>query len=150
MNKQTRTKQSRGEKIQTSAKCKNNHSSQMSNYSWCDLYNKVNLVKVCDMCPSHKCKCQKQTAFTLNQFQLEGGHFEQILRKVFKGGDKAWNSFFKPAVNILAPAVSMAIGAKNKNPQFGQVTTKILKTITRGKFLSLTDMYRHGLRLKIV
>ena len=35
----------------------------------------------------------------------------------------------------------MAVGAKTKNPKVGQATTNILKSISGGKVLSLTDQY---------
>ena len=54
-----------------SSKCKNNHSSSMSNLSCCDLIYKDNLFEVHDMCPNPKCKCQKQLTFSLAEFQFE-------------------------------------------------------------------------------
>ena len=47
----------------------------MSSLPWFDLNNKASLLKVHDMCPNPKCKCQKQSVFTPNQFQLEGNGF---------------------------------------------------------------------------
>ena len=44
----------------------------------------------------------------------------------------------------------MAVGAKSKNPKVGQATTNILKSISRGKILSLTDLHGNGLRLKVM
>ena len=43
----------------------------------------------------------------------------------------------------------MAVGAKITNKQVGAATTNILKSLTGGKILSLTDMHGHGLRLKV-
>ena len=43
----------------------------------------------------------------------------------------------------------MAVGAKSKNKQVGAATTNILKSLTGGKILSLTDMHGRGLRLKV-
>ena len=63
------------------------------------------------------------------------------MKKSFKGSQKAWNSFLKPAVNTMAPVISMAVG---------QATTNILKSISGCKFLSLTDMHGNGLRLKVM
>ena len=42
----------------------------------------------------------------------------------------------------------MAVGAKSKNKQVGAATTNLLKSLTGGKILSLTDMQGHGLKLK--
>ena len=50
---------------------------------------------------------------------------------------------------MTAPVVGMAVGAKTKNPQVAQATTNILKTISGGKLLSLTDMHGHGLQLRV-
>ena len=44
----------------------------------------------------------------------------------------------------------MAASAKTKNPKKGQATTNILKSISGGKILLLTDMHGHGLRLKVM
>ena len=44
----------------------------------------------------------------------------------------------------------MAVGAKSKNAKVGAATTKILKPLTGGKILSLTDMHGRGLRLKVM
>ena len=42
------------------------------------------------------------------------------------------------------------IGAKSKNQKVGQATTNILKSISGGKVISLTDMHGNGLRLKVM
>ena len=44
----------------------------------------------------------------------------------------------------------MAVGPKSKNKQVGQATNNILKSLTGGKILSLTDMHGRGLRLKVM
>ena len=44
----------------------------------------------------------------------------------------------------------MAVSAKTKNPKSGQATTDLLKSISGGKILSLTDMQGRGLRLKVM
>ena len=102
------------------------------------------------MCHNHKCKCQKQITFTPNQFQLEIGSIKSKMKSIFKGTQTAWSKFLKPAVNVAAPFIGMAAGAKTKNPKVGQATTNIIKSISRGKILSLTDMHGHGLRLKVM
>ena len=70
--------------------------------------------------------------------------------KIFKGSQTAWNKFLKPAVNVAAPFVGMAVSAKTKNPKIGQATTNILKSISGGKILSLTVMHGNGLRLRVM
>ena len=37
-----------------------------------------------------------------------------------------------------------------KNPQSAQVTSNILKSLTGGKLLNLTDMHGNGLRLRVM
>ena len=47
----------------------------------------------------------------------------------------------------------MAVSAKTKDPRVGQAMTHffhILKSISVGKILSLTDMHGHGLGLKVM
>ena len=68
--------------------------------------------------------------------------------KIFKGTQTAWKKFPKPAINATAPFIGMTVSAKTKNPKVGQATTNILKSISGGKILSLTDMHGRGLRLK--
>ena len=72
------------------------------------------------------------------------------MRKIFKGSQTAWNKFLKPAVNVAAPFIGMAVSAKTRNPKVGQATTNILKSISGCKIMSLTDMHGNGLRLKVM
>ena len=102
------------------------------------------------MCHNPKCNCQKQITFTPKQFQLEGGSIRSKIQKNSKGTQTAWNKFLKPAVNVAAPFISMAVSAKTINPKIGQATTNISKSLSAGKFLSLTDMHGIGLRLKFM
>ena len=51
---------------------------------------------------------------------------------------------------MATPLISAAVVAKTKNPQSAQVTNSILKSLTSGKTLSLTDMHGNGLRLKVL
>ena len=45
----------------------------------------------------------------------------------------------------------MAVSAKTRNPKVGQATSNILKSLTGGKILSLTDMHSGaGLRLRVM
>ena len=81
---------------------------------------------------------------------LEGGSIRSKLQKIFKGTQTAWNEFLKPAIIALAPFIGMAVGAKGKSAKVGAATTYILKSLTGGKILSLTDIHGNGLRLKIM
>ena len=122
----------------------------MSNSAWCDLNSKGNLLKLHDKCPNPKCNCQKIITFTPHQYMLEGGSIKSKLQNSFKGTQTAWNKFLKPAVNVAAPFIGMAVSAKTKNPKVGQATTNILTSINGGEILSLTDMHGHGLGLKVM
>ena len=133
-----------------SAKCTHGHRSAMSNSAWCDLNKNCTVLKLHDMCHNPKCKCQKQITFTPKQFQLEGGSIKSKLQKFFKGTQTAWNKFLKPAGNVAAPFIGMALSAKTKTPKVGQATTNILESISGGNILSLTDMHGRGLRLKVM
>ena len=44
----------------------------------------------------------------------------------------------------------MAVSAKTKIPKIGQATTSILKSISGGKILSLTDTHGNELSLKVM
>ena len=81
---------------------------------------------------------------------LEGGSIKSKLQKIFKGTQTAWNKFLKPAINATAPVIGMAVGAKTKNPKIAAATTNILKNISGGKILSLTDVHGNGLRLRVM
>ena len=130
------------------AKCTHGHRSATSNSAWCDLNKNCTVLRLHDMCHKSRCKCQKQITFSPNQFQLEGAGFKDTMKKIFKGSQTAWNKFLKPTINTLAPVIGMAVGAKSTNPKVGAATTNILKSLTGGKILSLTDMHGRGLRLK--
>ena len=103
------------------------------------------------MCHNPKCKCQKQITFSPNQFQMQGSGFKNKLKSIFRGTQTAWNKFLKPAINATAPFIGMAVSAKTKNPKVGAATTNILKSVSGGKILSLTDMHSGaGLRLRVM
>ena len=140
----------RAENFIKKGKCSKNHCSSMSNQAWTDINSQGNILKLHDKCPNPKCNCQKIITFTPHQYMLEGGSIKSKLQKIFKGTQTAWNKFLKPAINATAPFIGMAVSAKTKNPKVGQATTNILKSISGGKILSLTDMHGRGLRLKVM
>ena len=132
-------------------KCSKNHCLPMSNSAWTDLNSKGNILKHHDKCPNPKCGCQKIITFTPHQYMLEGGSIKSKLQKIFRGMKKAWDSFIKPGLKMATPLISAAIAAKTKNPQSAQVTNSILKSLTGGRVLSLTDMHSGaGLRLRVM
>ena len=122
----------------------------MSNSAWCDLNKKCTVLKLHHMCHNPKCKCRKQITFSPNQFQLEGAGFKNTMKKISKGSQTAWNKFLKSTINTLAPVIGMAVGTKSKNAKVGAATTNILKSLTGGKILSLTNMHGRCLRLKVM
>ena len=140
----------KGEDFIKRGRCKNKHCSCQSNSAWSDLNSKGNILKLHDKCPNPKCRCQKIITFTPHQYMLEGGSIKSKLQKIFRGTKKAWDSFIKPGLKMATPLISSAVTAKTKNPQSAQVTNSILKSLTGGKVLSLTDLHGNGLRLKVM
>ena len=65
----------------------------MSNSARCDLNSKSNILKLHDKCPNPKCNCQKIITFTPHQYMLEGGSIKFKLQKIFRGTEKAGDSF---------------------------------------------------------
>ena len=102
----------------------------MNNSAWCDLNKNCTVLKLQDMCHNLRCKCQKQITFTPNQYMLEGGSMKSKLKSFFKGTEKTWNKFLKPALKIARPYIGMVVSAKTKIPKIGQATTNILKSIS--------------------
>ena len=133
-----------------SGECTHGHRSAMNNSAWCDLNKNCTALNLQDMCHNPKCNCQKQITFFPNQFQLEGNGFKKTMKKTFKGSQTAWNNFLKPALKIATPIISAGVAMKTKNPQSAQVASNMLKSLTGGKILSLTDMHGNGLRLKVM
>ena len=126
------------------------HRSAMSNSAWCDPNKNCTVLKFHDMCRNLKCKCQKQITFTPNQIQLEVRSIKSILKLIFRGTKTTWDNFLKPALKMASPYIGMSVAAKTGNPKIGQATSNILKTLTGGKILSLTDMHGRGFRLRIM
>ena len=125
----------------------------MSSAAWCDINSKGNISKLHDKCPNPESNCQKVTTFTPDQYMLEEGSIKsklQKLQKVFRGTKKAWDSFIKLGLKMTTPLISAAVVAKTKRPQSAEVTSSILKPLTGGKILSLTDLHGNGLRLKVM
>ena len=60
---------SRGENFQKRGKCKKGRCSRVSGSAWTDLNTNGTILKLHDMCPNQKCKCQKQITFTPRQFE---------------------------------------------------------------------------------
>ena len=88
--------------------------------------------------------------FTPKHFQAESDGFKDTMIKLFQGFQIAGNSFLKPAVNTVAPVIGMAVVAKTKNPLVAQALTNILKSVSVGRVLHLTDLHGNGLRLKVI
>ena len=140
----------KGEDFIKKRKCKNNHCSSISNSAWCDVNIKGYILKLHDKCPNPECGCQKIIRFIPHQYMLEGRSIKSRLQKIFRGTKKAWDSFLKPGLKMATPLISAVAAAKTKNPQSAQFTNSILKWLTSGKILSLTNLYGNGLRLKVM
>ena len=140
----------RGEDFIKRGKGSKNHCLSMSNSAWTDLNSKGNILKVHDKCPNPKCGCQKIITFTPHQYMLELGSIKSKLQKIFRGTKTAWDRFIRPGLKMATPLISAAVAAKTKNPQSAQVANSILKSLTGGKILSLTDIHGNGLRLKVM
>ena len=121
----------------------------MSIIAWYGL-DKNTILRLHDYCSDPNCICQKEINITPKQFQLEGNGFKNTMKKNFDESEATSNKFLKPAVNVAAPFVGMAVSAKTKTPKVGQAATNILKPVSGGKLLSLTDMHGKGLRSKIL
>ena len=52
--------------------------------------------------------------------------------------------------HFYTTSIGMTVSAKTKNPRAGQATTKILKSISGDKFLSLTDLHGNGDFVKVL
>ena len=74
---------------------------------------------------------------------------EKVCIKI-QGTKTAGNMFLKPAVNVAAPFLGMMSDpVESENLQVAQARTKILKSITGGRILSLTGVHSgNGLRLR--
>ena len=140
----------RAENFMKKGKCSKNHCSSMSNSAWTDLNSQGNILKLHDKGPNPRCDCQKIITFTPHQYMLEGGSIKSKLQKTFRGTQTAWNKFIKPGLKMATPLISAVVAAKTRDPQSAQVTNSILKSLTGGKILSLTDMNGNGLRLKVM
>ena len=102
------------------------------------------------MCHNPKSICQKQITFTPKLFQHDGGSIRSKLQKDIQGKQTVWNICLKPGLKMATPLISAAIAAKTKNLQSEQVAKNILKSLTGGRTLSLTDLHDNGLRLKVM
>ena len=89
----------RGQKFEQNGNCKHGHCTAMSKSAWCDLNNKVDLLKIHDRCPNNKYSCQKLITSSAKHFQTEGSVFKSNLQKIFRDIHAAWNEFLKPALN---------------------------------------------------
>ena len=75
---------------------------------------------------------------------------KKLIPKKFKGTQTAWNKLVEPNFKMATPLISTAFAAKTENPQSAHFTSNMLKSLTGGEILSLTDMHGNGLRLKVM
>ena len=55
----------RAENFMKRGNCKIIHCSSLSNFAWCDLNSKSDILKLHDNCPNPKCNCQKKLLLRL-------------------------------------------------------------------------------------
>ena len=72
------------------------------------------------------------------------------MQEIFRGIQIAWNKFIEPSLKLASPIISAAVAAKKKNPQSAPITSNIIKSLTGGKILSLTDMHGNELTLEVM
>ena len=144
----------RAENFMKKGKCSKNHCSSMSNQSWTDLNSQGSILKLHDKCPNPKCGCQKiffllHINICLREIRLKTNYkkFSQERKKLGIALLKLHHLY---GLKMATPLISAAIAGKTQNPQSAQVTNSILKSLTGGKVLSLTDMHGKGLRLKVM
>ena len=118
-------------------------------FVYCALNNDGTVLKLHDMCDRSGSKRQKQLTISPKQYMLEVGSIKCTLTKIFKGTEKAWNKFLRPAHNMGRPLVDLVVSARTTNPQIGKARSDILKSIWRGGVLSLTDLHGNGLWFKV-
>ena len=81
----------------------------------------------------------------------EGRSIEGKLKKSYEGTEKSWKKCLKPALNITSPYIGMTTEAKAKNLEIRKATSSILKSISGGKILSLSEMRSGaGLSLRVM
>ena len=81
---------------------------------------------------------------------MEGKGFKTTMREIFKSTGKMWTNFIKPGLEIANPIISAGVAVKTRNPQAGQITSNITKSVTGSKILSFTDFLGNGFRLKVM
>ena len=77
-------KQTKGEKLQKSAKCKNKQSSPISKTAWIDLNSKWDILNLHDLCGKDVCKYPKTICYTPKQFEMEGAGFKKKRKRYSK------------------------------------------------------------------
>ena len=93
-----------------------------SNYTICAIFQSVNVRNRLLLLQSN---------FILKEVRLNVNYKNYLKEQKPRG-----INFLKPAFNVAAPFIGMAVSAKTKNSNVGQATTNILKSISGGKILS--------------
>ena len=132
------------------SKFKKGQSSALSKRVRCDSSSKRDISTLHVVYLIIKCKCQKPVTVTLTLFPLDSSGFENKVKNTFKGTQKAWDKFMKPGLNTTSRPISAAVGSKTENHHLAKTASIILKAISAGKVLSLTDMLGNGLRLRVM
>ena len=81
-------------------------------------------LRLHDMCDDSGYKGQKQVTLTPLEIQLEGADFKNEFQKCFRGTQRSWKKFVKPADSVASPLKGMAVAAKIKYLKVRQSTAK--------------------------
>ena len=99
----------------------------MSSSAWLGWNKDGTILKLHDKNLIVNYNCQKQTTFSLKQYQLEAARFRNNIQKPFIGNQTAWKKFLQPALKKTTPFIEMAVEAKTKNQQVAQAKKKFFK-----------------------
>ena len=93
---------------------------------------------------------KKSLRLRLISICLKEDRLEASFKKFLEERKKLGKAISNPVFQMATPLISAAVAAKTKNPPSAQVANSILKSLTGGKILSLTDMQGRGLRLRVM
>ena len=120
----------RGEVLIETGKCKSKHCSPMSNAACCDLNSGGNILNYMILVIIQDVNVRKNLLLLENIFNSKE-LVQKILRKKYSTGLKNCEIFSLNQDWIL----SASVVAKTKNPEAGEVTSDILKSLTGERVL---------------
>ena len=90
-------------------KCKNIHSSSMSNSAWCDLNSKGNILKPYDKVPILNTIVKQLLLLHLMSICWKLDRLKANYKKIFRGTKKAWDIFLEPGLKMATPLISATV-----------------------------------------